>query len=175
MQRLDLSAFEALMQEMAEVYDRKPFSAVAIKHWFDALSEFHWEKVRHRLMLWRDSSTKLPAIADILKPLRDSLSDDLERRAIEDKRAFSRAPTPVTPAGVAAMAEIRRLLADKRRPGRWWAYELRDAQRAGKPLYYHQEQLARKACGFNWETDCTFDPMREHERVPGEDWEEVSA
>ena len=169
MQRVDLSAFEALMQEMAEVYDRKPYTPAAIKHWFEALAEFHFDKVRYKLKLWRDSSAKQPTISDIVKPLRDAVSDEIERRAIEDKKAFARAPTPVTRIGSAAMAEIRGLMRSKRKPGNWWAYELRDAQQAGKGLYYAQEQLARKACGEDWNSSVPYSADAVRERQPGED------
>ncbi len=169
MQRIDLSAFEALMQEMAEVYDRKPYTAAAIKHWFEALTEFHFDKVRYRLKLWRDSSAKQPTISDIVKPLRDTVSDEIERRAIEDKKAFSHIPTPVTRIGSAAMGEIRRLLRDKRKPGRWWAYELRDRQRSGTKLNYLQAAMAKRACGDDFETDRAYLGVGQLERQPGED------
>ena len=169
MQRIDLGPFEAFMQELAEVYDRKPYGAAAIKHWFEALSDFHWERVRHRLTLWRDSKSKPPMVSELLALLRESLSDDLERKAREDKEAFKREPTPVTPHGEACMAKIRFMLAHPRRPGRWWAYELRDMEHAGRVLNYTQRQMAMHACGRDWDTDRPFDASTQRERIPGED------
>lgn len=175
MQRIDLPAFESFLQELAECYSQRPYSAAAIKHWFEALSEFSWEKVRHRLVLWRDSKNKQPAISDIVSVLRDAASDDLERRAVEDKKSFSKPLMPATEYGSACMAEIMRTIRVRRHPGRWWAYELRDMQRCGRILYYAQERAAMHACGDDWNNvepyrgEGKTEPKLLPERIPGED------
>lgn len=159
MHRMDLGPFEALMQEMAEVYDRKPYGAAAIKHWFEALSEFHWEKVRYKLMLWRDSKPKAPMISELVSSLRDTASDERERRAAADKAAFARASTPVTEYGRERMEFIRRTFANGRRPTRQWAFDLMKRHDAGEKLYPLQYDMAAKAAGRFAKVD----------RVPGED------
>lgn len=169
MQRYDLAAFEGFMQELAECYDRKPYGAAAIKHWFEALADFSWDKVRPRMVLWRDTKLKPPMIGDIVPLLRDTVSDEIERRAIADKASFARAPTPVTRIGSAAMGKIRQMLANPRKPGKWWAYELRDQQRAGRVLGYAQEQLAMRACGEDWNTDNPYMGQGRVDRIPGSD------
>jgi len=169
MQRYDLTAFETFMQELAECYDRKPYGGAAIKHWFEALTEFSWDKVRPRLVLWRDTKTKPPMIGDIIPLLRDAVSDDVERRAVADKAAFSRAPTPVTRIGTAAMGTIREMLRNPLKPGKWWAYELRDKHRSGGSLKYVQLEMAKRACGPDWDTDTPYAGAGQVERVPGED------
>jgi hypothetical protein len=173
MNRVDLPAFEQLMQELADCYDRKPYSGAALKHWADALSEYPWEKVRYRLKVWRDSRAKPPMVNELLGQLREAFSDELERKAKEDKAAFSREPTPVTPHGEACMAKVRALLAGgPRKPGAWWAYELRDQERAGRVLNYAQKEMAMKACGDDWYTDNPYRDRahpRQPDRTPGED------
>ena len=169
MQRIDLPQFEALMQEVAEVYDHRPYGEGALKHWVQSLSEFPFEKVRHRLLLWRDSKPKLPTISDIVTSLRTALSDDLERRAARDKQVLSVFPTPVTRIGTAAVGAIRQMLNNPRPPGAWWAYELRDRHRAGKPLYWLQMEMAKLACGHDWDTSKPYDGQGKADRVPGED------
>lgn len=168
MQRIDLNAFEAFMQELAECYDRKPYGAAAIKHWFEALASFPWEKVRYRLTIWRDSKQKPPMIGDVVPLLRAAVSEEIERRAVEDA-AIKRFPTPVTPAGNEALETIRQMLVNPRKPSRWWAYELRDKARAGGVLSVAQMELARRACGADWNTDTPFAKRGLPERVPGED------
>lgn len=174
MQRIDLPAFELFMQELAELYGVKPYTGPALKHWVSALSEFSWEKVKYRLILWRDSKPKTPMISDILPGLRDAVSDEIERQAISDKaQAARRIPTPVTPHGIACMAKIREIMSKPKRPGTWRAYELRDKHRSGEVLGYAQQELAKKACGRDWDTDRPYPGETRletpFERVVGED------
>lgn len=169
MNRVDLPAFETLMQEIAECYDHKPYGTGALKHWVEALSEFPYSKVRHRLILWRDSKPKIPTIADILPGLRNTASEELEKKAEEDKKIFAKAYTPVTPFGEECMAKIRTMLANHRPPGRWWAYELRDRHRKGELLSITQLEMAQHACGLDWDSDRPYRAPNRIERIPGED------
>lgn len=169
--RIELPDFETFMQEVAEVYGARPYPNAALKHWVDALQEFSWAKVRAHLVTWRNSKAKPPAIADILATLNRERSDDLEREASEAKTQFKREPTPVTAFGEASLAKIKAMLASPRKPGAWWAYELRDQMRAGRVLNHAQLEMA-KACGSDWDTDRPYrdrNNPRQPDRVPGED------
>jgi hypothetical protein len=114
MQAIDAPDFEALLQQVAECYDRKPPSEAAAKMWFTTLKDFLYPDVRSTLLHWIKTKSKAPTIAEIITQLRDRQSGGLERRAVEDKRAFqsgaARMENPPTEHGKACMALIREKL-----------------------------------------------------------------
>lgn len=168
MKPTDVKDFESLMAEVADCYDGKPYPVPALKAWFRELSEHPFSLVQTYLRNWIRTSPKKPVIADIVKPLADRLSSQIEARAQANKVAVAM-PTPVTPYGEKCLKQIRLMLSNPKPQGRWWAYELRDKARSGEKLGYNQIRLAKVACGDDWDTDRPYLSHGKVDRVPGED------
>ena len=168
MNRTDTAAFGELMAEVAACYDRKEYPPAALKTWFRELEEFPFGQVQAYMRTWIRTKQKPPVISDILVPLAERLSSSIEARALADKRSEV-LPTQVTAVGREAMAKIRDLLSSPRKPGRWWAYELRDRHRQGERLGQQQIELARRACGSDWDSDRPYQGAGQVDRIPGSD------
>ena len=165
MKPYDLDAFERFMGELADCYGRQPYTTGALKHWAEALQDFEWRQVKAKLSVWRDSNPRPPQVGDILPSLKQVR--DFER--IRGEQKAPELPTPVNAHGEACLAKLKAILAHPAKPNKAWAYQLRDQHRTGKQLYTLQMEMAKKACGVDWETDRPFrgDPVKV--RTPGED------
>lgn len=168
MNRPDIPAFERLLAEVAACYNRKEYPEAAVKTWFRELEEFPFGLVSSYMRNWIRTKSKPPTIADIVTPLADRLSSQIEAQTQANNRATA-LPTPVTPHGIECMAKIREIMANPRAPGRWWAYEIRDKHRRGEHLNFAQMELAKHACGLDWDTDNPYLGPGQRARVPGED------
>ena len=167
MQRVDLPQFEALLAEVAACYDRREYPAEAIKTWFRELEEFPFGQVSAYLRNWIRTKPKPPVISDILVPLCERRSDQIEAKAQADRKVVPL--VPATEFGKQCIAEIMAKLANLRPPGSWWAYELRDRKHAGVSLGFAQEQMAKRACGSDWDTHSPYRGAGQVDRIPGSD------
>jgi hypothetical protein len=64
--KLDLPAFEKLLSETAECYDRKPPTPAAIKLWFELLEKNPWSQVEAGLRNWLRSKPKFPSPSEFM-------------------------------------------------------------------------------------------------------------
>ena len=165
---IEAGDFEKLMAEVAACYGERDYPQEALKAWFRELSEFPFRQVQAYMRNWIRTKPKRPMIADILVPLADRRSDQIEAKALEEKKAQIRFH-PATKYGRQCLAEIMAKLTDRKAPGKWWAYELRDRKRAGAELTYAQEEMAKKACGQDWGTNRIYAGMPISDRIPGSD------
>lgn len=136
MQAADADAFNALLADVAECMGHRPISARATVHWFDALREHPFPRVRSVLKGWMVTRHKLPTIADICRECAELAAADRERIAKAEAAAFDRTPDYRGPSeiGRRAMREIRSFLREgQRQPGKWWAREIVQAHEAGLP------------------------------------------
>jgi len=174
-QPTDADAFNTLLADVAEVMGQRPISARASVHFFDALREHPFQRVRGVLRNWMVTRHKLPTVADICRECADLAAADRERIAAAEGKAFSRTPDfhGPTEVGKRAMREIRALLQDGfRKPGKWWAHEIVQAHEAGLPhprtghaITDMQVAMARAALG----------DLASLSRFPGEDDEAMAA
>lgn len=166
MKPYDLDAFQQFMGDLADCYGRPAYTTGALKQWADALVEFEWRQVKAKLSVWRDSNPRAPQVADILPALKQIR--DFERLRDKQKKGPSE-PAPVTEYGQRSIEAARRKIAHSRRPGNWWAYEVRDKHRSGAKVSLVQLEAAMAACGADWDTDKPYRDERVPDRVPGSD------
>lgn len=184
----DAPAFERLMTELAECFDKRQPAAGAMKHWFRSLERFSLTVVQKAVNAWIDGKTKFPAIAEISGHCHAQLTIEIEQNK---KRTDSKygtwlknGPTRVsTPAGLLAVSALKQFLVDnpRRPPSKQWAMDILAAHAAGSGLRYFsavdgeqeigpqpvsavQIEFARQALAGRMQRQ---EPARE--RQPGED------
>lgn len=184
----DAPAFERLMNELAECFDKRHPAEGAMKHWFRSLERFSLPVVQKAVNAWIDSKTKFPAIAEISGHCHAQITIEIEQRKQQNNSAYGtwlrNGPTNIkTPAGLLAVSALKQFLVDapRRLPSKQWAFDILAAHAAGRGLRYFskldgeqdvgpqpvsavQIEYARAALGGRMPQQ---EPVRE--RQPGED------
>lgn len=74
------------LNELAEVFDKKPVSEKGLTVWFGVLREFPTERICGVLIGWPKSHTKFPSPAEVWKAVNDLGIGERERKAAEENR-----------------------------------------------------------------------------------------
>ncbi len=89
MQAFDSKILLERLNELAEVFDKKPISEKGLTVWFGVLREFPTERVCGALIGWPKTHTKFPSPAEVWKTVNDISINDRERKAeLENKQEF---------------------------------------------------------------------------------------
>jgi hypothetical protein len=136
--KIDLPNFEKLLIELAECYDRKPPTAAAIGHWFDALLAFSWSQVERELRHWLTTKNKFPTIAEIFLSMNEKNIDEREAKwAAEKKQALTETTTfGKSPEGTKFFAQIKKTLSSVQPDSNTWAYRILDRHADGHDVSY---------------------------------------
>lgn len=112
MQTNDIEKFIGLIGEVAECFDHRPITEVALKHWFDALSEFNFADIEYQLRLWIKSKPRFPMIADIFSILNEQAIDKRETAWNEKKiqEAAEIKKLGITEQGKTTLEMIRKII-----------------------------------------------------------------
>lgn len=89
MQSYDSKVLGERLNELAEVFDKKPVSEKGLMVWFGVLREFPTERVCGILISWPKTHTKFPSPAEVWKAVNDISINDREKKAeAENKQEF---------------------------------------------------------------------------------------
>lgn len=86
MRPIDSKPLGEALTALADVFGVRPPSPAAVTVWADALREFPIEPVLALLRGWPKMHGKMPAPRDLWSVLNDERTEDLERKAADDKR-----------------------------------------------------------------------------------------
>ncbi len=186
----DSPAFERLIEDLFESYERRKPSGAGVLRWFRSLQGFAYPMVERAVDVWISTKNKMPAISELVGACTGQVAIDRAQRAQREDGTYRKwlktAPTAATAAGREAIAKLQTFLRDhpKEAPSRAWAQRVLDAQKEGTGLFHVdaatglqlpigpqpvsdlQVNMAREA--LYGRRLPTAEPRR-RERVPGED------
>lgn len=104
----DMKTLGDRLNELAEVFDKKPVGEKGLTVWFGVLREFPTEKVCSILISWPKSHTKFPSPAEVWKAVNEIGINDREKKAEQEngEEFFQRG----SPQAKRFIAEIRQIL-----------------------------------------------------------------
>jgi hypothetical protein len=106
-QAFDAQILQRRLNELAEVFDKKPVGEKALTVWFGVLKEFPTEKVCSVLIGWPKTHGKFPTPAEVWKASNEvsiSAREDTAKRMIDE-------PPCAPEVAKRFMAEVRKFLA----------------------------------------------------------------
>lgn len=83
----DAKVMQDRLNELAEVFDKKPVGEKGLTVWFSVLREFPTEKVCGVLIGWPKTHTKFPAPSEVWKAVNDIQINEREKRAEQENKA----------------------------------------------------------------------------------------
>lgn len=86
MQSYDNKVLGERLNELAEVFDKKPVSEKGLTVWFGVLREFPAERVCGVLIGWAKTHTKFPSPAEVWKTVNDISINDREKKAEQENK-----------------------------------------------------------------------------------------
>lgn len=86
MQAYDNKVLGERLNELAEVFDKKPVSEKGLTVWFGVLREFPTERVCGVLIGWAKTHTKFPSPAEVWKAVNDISINDREKKAEQENK-----------------------------------------------------------------------------------------
>jgi hypothetical protein len=108
MQAYDVKVLGDRLNELAEVFDKKPVGEKALTVWFSVLRDFPTERVCSMLIAWPRTHTKFPAPSEVWKAVNDmGIGEREDKAAKENREQFFQAPTAE---GRRFMTQIRELV-----------------------------------------------------------------
>lgn len=156
MQQADSATLKARLVELADVYGIRPPTAPAIVVWFSTLREFPIQDVAGYLIEWPKRHNKMPTPADCWRDLNERRTDEIEKKAAEEKAADKRAieRMKATPYGRSMLEHAKRIASNKPKSSeapyrqavrRMWAQE--DTGKALLPIqldYIRRSKMTRE-------------------------------
>jgi len=82
---IDAKPLGESLASLAEVFTVRPPSEKAVAVWADALRDFPIERIQSVLRGWTKTHAKMPVPRDVWTILNEERTDDIERRAAEEK------------------------------------------------------------------------------------------
>lgn len=156
----DSKIMQDRLNELAEVFDKKPVGEKAITVWFGVLREFPTERVCGVLIGWPKTHTKFPSPSEVWKAVNEIQINEREKRAAEENRDAGFQPGVGGEQAEKFIAQMRQILKrPKWTPKEHWLHVL-DTQPEGSIGHrYAKETLMKMGA-------------TQAEREPGQDDEE---
>ena len=124
MQKFDADLLAKNLNQLADVFDRKPVSGPALQAWFDSLKEFPTERVMGVLIGWPRAHLKFPTPSEVWKLCNEIGIGERERKADLEKR--EQIEWERSPAGEKFLAKMREIInRPSRTPKEHWEHVLR--------------------------------------------------
>jgi hypothetical protein len=164
MLKVDLPTLAKQLNELAEVFDKKPVTPGALEVWFDTLREFPCEDVMALLIGWPKTHAKFPVPSEVWKTMNERAIDQREKKAAQERAENRQQLFIPTPKGEECLAKIKAMLkAPRLSPREHWHCVLANAAPGSIGERYAREALAK------------LEPQVVVEREPGQDDEEMRA
>ena len=169
MQAYDNKVLWERLNELAEVFDKKPVSEKGLSVWFNVLREHPTEKVCSVLLSWPKTHTKFPAPSEVWKAVNEiSIVAREKQAAMENRQEFY--PGVGGEKAEEFIAKIREILkSPKWSPTEHWQRNLERFPSGHIGHIYAVQALTKKGMIRS------NDPREEYERVAGQDDEERQA